>query len=127
VGHFCPPGSGSGFQIRIRIQNTVVLAKTSLQISCETLPFKYRKGYKNPLAPEKERKIKGNKDQLRGWLRGLPLVEPLLLGVALEPLVLDNEAHALVERGGEGGRLLPQQDVNGGGHGVTELRALAGG
>ncbi len=79
------------------------------------------------MAPQNERKKKGNKDQLRGWLKGLPLVESLLLGVALEPLVLYDKAHTLVEGGGEGRRLLPQQDVNGGGDGVTELGALAGG
>ena len=54
-----------------------------------------------------------------------PLVEALLLGVALEAAVLDDEAHALVEAGGDGGRLLPQQDVDGAGHGVAQLRVLA--
>ncbi len=58
---------------------------------------------------------------------GLPLVESLLLGVALEALVLDDEAHPLVEGGRDGGRLLPEEDVNGGGHGVAELGPLAGG
>lgn len=57
----------------------------------------------------------------------LPFVEPLLLGVALEAAVLDDEPHPLVEGGGDGGRLLPEQDVDGGGHGVAELGVFTGG
>ena len=56
-----------------------------------------------------------------------PLVESLLLGVALQAAVLDDEPHPLVEAGGDGGRLLAQQDVDGGGDGVAELGVLAGG
>ena len=56
----------------------------------------------------------------------LPFVEPLLLGVALEAAVLDDEPHPLVEGGGDGGRLLPEQDVDGGGHGVAELGVFTG-
>ena len=56
----------------------------------------------------------------------LPLVEALLLGIALKALVLDDEAHSLVEGGRDGGRLFAEQDVDGRGHGVAELRALAG-
>ena len=57
----------------------------------------------------------------------LPFVEPLLLGVALEAAVLNDEPHPLVEGGRDGGWLLPQEDVDGGGHGVAQLGVFTGG
>ena len=51
----------------------------------------------------------------------LPFIEPLLLGVALEAPVLYDEPHPLVEGGGDGWRLFPEEDVYGGGHSVAEL------
>lgn len=55
----------------------------------------------------------------------LPLVEAGSLYVALESLVLDDELHPLEEGGRDGGRLLPQQDVDGLGHRVAQLAVLA--
>lgn len=43
----------------------------------------------------------------------VPFIECVLLGVALEASFLNEKFHALVERGGDGRRLLPQQDVDG--------------
>ena len=51
----------------------------------------------------------------------LPFIESLLLGVALQSPVLDDEPHPLVEGCGDGRRLFPQEDVDGSGDGVAEL------
>ena len=51
----------------------------------------------------------------------LPFIEPFLLGVALQTPVLYDEPHPLVEGGGDGRRLFPEENVYGGGDGVTEL------
>ncbi len=56
-----------------------------------------------------------------------PLVEALPLDVALQSPVLDDELHPLEEGGGDGGRLLPQQDVDRVRHGVAQLALGADG
>ncbi len=32
MGHFCPPGSGPGFRIQIRIRNTAMFAMSNLRV-----------------------------------------------------------------------------------------------
>ena len=54
----------------------------------------------------------------------LPFIEPFLLGVALQPPVLYDEPHPLVEGRGDGWGLFPQENVYGGGDCVTELGVL---
>ncbi len=54
-----------------------------------------------------------------------PLVEALFGHVALHALVLYDELHALEEGGGDGGRVLPQQNVDWLRHSVAELAPLA--
>ena len=57
----------------------------------------------------------------------LPFIEPFLLGVALQPPVLYDEPHPLVEGRGDGWGLFPQENVYWGGDGVTELGVLTDG
>ena len=57
----------------------------------------------------------------------LPLIEAVPLDVALHPLVLDDELHPLEEGRGDGGRVLPQQDVDRLRDRVTKLGLLTHG
>ena len=57
----------------------------------------------------------------------LPLVEDLGLGEVLQRVVLNQELHLLKERGGGGGRLVAEQQVDGGGRsGHEQLGPVAG-
>lgn len=54
----------------------------------------------------------------------LPGIESRGLSIVLDGAFLHDEAHALEEGGSDGGRLFPQQDVNGVDRGETQRRAL---
>lgn len=55
----------------------------------------------------------------------LPLVKGLQLGVVLQAALVDEELHALEERGSDCRRLLPQQHIDWLGSRNAKLRGLA--